>query len=131
MKRLGAIPLLFCLLLIPSFVASQVEHDRYRKAADLFFAHYNANNYEGIFTMFSDDMKAALPFDKTVQVVTSLKEQLGNYQKREIARYESTYAAYNTTFEKGNMQVFISLDNKQDVNGLFFKPPEAAPGEVP
>ena len=108
-------------------LSGQVEHDRYKKAADRFFAHYNADNYTGIFEMFSSEMATALPLDKTVQVVTQLKGQLGQYQSRELSGYESTYASYHTQFEKGTMQVNISLDNKQMVNGLFFKPPELAP----
>jgi len=115
---------LFCMVLLcmASQVSAQVEFDRYKKNADLFFAHYNANNYEGVFDLYSSEFKKTLPLEKTVQAITNLRERMGKYQSRTFAGYDGRYAQYKTVFEKGTMMVNISIDNTQKVDGLFFKP---------
>lgn len=120
-KLLSAV---FCMLfLVPAFNAgAQVEFDRYKKVANLFFAHYEANNYEGIYQLYSDDFKKTLPLEKTVVAITNLKTRMGGYKSRTLSGYDGRYAQYKTEFENGSMMVNISLDSKQKVDGLFFKP---------
>jgi len=40
--------------------------------------HFNNDNYNGIFSMFADVMKEALPIDKTIEFLKGLKSQAGN-----------------------------------------------------
>lgn len=70
-------------------------------------------------------MKKALPIDKTNQFLIGLKSQVGKIEKTEIVTYQQvTYAMYKTTFEKAVLTVNISLNEQNQINGLFIKPYE-------
>ena len=88
-----------------------------------FVRNYNDDDYNGIFSMFADVMKEALPLDKTTEFLKGLKSQAGNISNREFIKYENgTYASYKTTFERAVFFLNISIDDNSDINGLFVKP---------
>ena len=88
-----------------------------------FVRNYNDDDYNGIFSMFADVMKEALPIDKTTEFLKGLKSQAGNISNREFVKYENgTYASYKTTFERAVFVLNISIDDNSDINGLFVKP---------
>ncbi|SVB36864.1 uncharacterized protein METZ01_LOCUS189718 [marine metagenome] len=88
-----------------------------------FVRNYNDDDYNGIFSMFADVMKEALPLDKTTEFLKGLKFQAGNISNREFIKYENgTYASYKTTFERAVFFLNISIDDNSDINGLFVKP---------
>ena len=73
--------------------------------------------------MFSDEMKDALPIDKTSEFLTTLNLQVGKIKNREFIKYENgSYASYKTSFELAALKLNISIDNNQKINGLFVKP---------
>jgi len=85
--------------------------------------HFNNDNYNGIFSMFADVMKEALPIDKTIEFLKGLKSQAGNITNQEFKKYENgTYASYKTTFERGVFALNISIDDNSKINGLLVKP---------
>ena len=88
-----------------------------------FVRNYNDDDYNGIFSMFADVMKEALPLDKTTEFLKGLKSQAGNISNREFVKYENgTYASYKTTFERAVFVLNISIDDNSDINGLSVKP---------
>lgn len=120
MKRL----LTFLILLFfTNLLFAQTEN--YKIAVESFQANYNDEKYDEIFNDFSQEMKKALPIEKTKQFLTSLKSQQGIIESMEFIDYEQqTYAVYKTKFEKAILAVNISLDEQNRINGLFIKPYE-------
>ncbi len=114
------ISLLLLFLLVSIFAQTQTESSK--KISTKFEKYYNSNSYQEIFDLFAPVMKKALPLDKTTKFLKGLKSQAGKIAKMEFLRYEQTYAAYKTQFERNLFQVNISLDNKAQINGLFVKP---------
>lgn len=116
------------LFLLLAFVVAQnmyaqTEKASYQTASQVFEQHYNAGTYDSVFQLFSPEMKAALPLEKTVQFLTSLKTQAGGIAKRQFTGYENgSYAVYKTTFERALFAVNISVDKEGKINGLFIKP---------
>lgn len=100
----------------------QTEKSSHKTIADKFEMFYNTDKADSIFAMFSDEMKKALPFDKTTEFITGLKSQVGKITKRQFIKYQSSYASYKTNFERGLFTVNISVDNNSKINGLFVKP---------
>ena len=99
--------------------------ENYKIAIDNFHVNYNADKYDEIFNRFSQEMKKALPIEKTKQFLTDLKSQGGNIESMEFVNYQKeTYAIYKTKFEKAVLAVNISLDDQNQINGLFIKPYE-------
>lgn len=99
--------------------------ENYKTAADQFQTKYNAGKFDDIFNSFSIEMKQALPLESTKEFLTSLKTQVGKIENKEFIKYEKgTYAAYKTKFEKAVLEVNISLNENNQINGLFVKPYE-------
>lgn len=109
-------------LFLSNVLFAQTEN--YKVAMDSFQASYNANKYEEIFNRFSPEMKTALPLEKTKEFLTGLKSQGGTIESREFISYQKTYALYKTTFAKAVLAVNISLNDQNQMNGLFIKPYE-------
>lgn len=88
-----------------------------------FVEYYNNDNYNGIFSMFSNVMKEALPINKATEFLKSLKSQAGNITNREFIKYENgTYASYKTKFERAVFALNISINDNSKINGLLVKP---------
>ncbi len=110
-------------ILIPFYGFSQAESEAYKQVAAQFETHYNAENYEKIFKLFSTEMKSALPLEQTTAFLKGLQIQAGKIQQRTFLQYENqTYAAYKTKFERSVLKLLISLDSNSDINGLLIKP---------
>ena len=124
MKKL----ILLSILLIVGWVFGdtivvQTERKDNKVVTEKFVRNYNNDDYNGIFSMFADAMKEALPIDKTTEYLKGLKFQAGNISEREFIKYENgTYASYKTTFERAVFVLNISIDDNSDINGLFVKP---------
>jgi murein DD-endopeptidase MepM/ murein hydrolase activator NlpD len=103
-------------------VLAQTEKPSYKVIADKFEQHYNQENYDSIFNLFSPEMQKALPIDKTRGFLSQLQSQAGKITQRQFVKYEATYGSYKTTFERGLFAVNISVDNSDKINGLFVKP---------
>lgn len=108
--------------IIMSSIFGQAEKANYKTVADKFEQNYNSGNYDSIFSLFSSEMKNALPLDETKEFLTGLKTQAGQITKREFVKYQASYASYKTKFESALFAVNISVDNNLKINGLFVKP---------
>ena len=115
--------LILLLLFIPLVSFGQDKKSTNKIITDSFVENYNSEDYKAIFLMFSDEMKDALPINKTSEFFTTLNLQVGNIVNREFVKYENaSYASYKTTFERAVLKLNISIDNNQKINGLFVKP---------
>ena len=104
-------------------VFCQAEKPINKAVAEKFGKAYNQGKYDSIFVMFADVMQKALPFDKTKDLLSGLKDQAGNIVKMEFVKYENQfYASYKTSFERAVFTLNISVDNDSKINGLFLKP---------
>ncbi len=117
MKRL-----LFSLITILITTSLLAQTDNYKMAIDSFQANYNAEKFDEIFNSFSSEMKQALPLEDTREFFKGLKSQVGNIESKEFFSFQKgTYASYKTQFENAVLSVNISLDNENQINGLFIK----------
>jgi hypothetical protein len=120
MKKIISISLF---VLITNISFSQTEKPTYKVVADAFEKNYNTNNFEVIFSMFSSDMKVAVPQDKLTPFLANLKSQAGNITKREFVSYKNgSVAVYKTNFERALYALNISLDNNSRINGFAVTP---------
>ena len=115
--------ILIVLILVVNLSFGQTEKADNKVITENFVENYNNDNYNGIFSMFADVMKEALPIDKTTEFLKGIKSQAGNITNREFVKYENgTYASYKTTFERAVFVLNISIDDNSELNGLFVKP---------
>lgn len=115
--------ILIVLTLVVNLSFGQTEKAENKIITEKFVEDYNNDNYDGIFSMFADVMKEALPIEKTTEFLKGLKSQAGHITNREFVKYENgTYASYKTTFENAVFALNISIDDNSRINGLLVKP---------
>ena len=115
--------ILLVLTLIVNLSYGQTEKADNKIITEKIVEHFNDDNYNGIFLMFADELKEALPIETTTEFLKNLKSQAGNITNQEFKKYENgTYASYKTTFERGIFALNISIDDNSKVNGLLVKP---------
>jgi len=116
---------LIALIFISSNVIAiaQTETSIYKSIAERFQIHYNANKFDSIFVMFSQEMRQALPRDKTIAFFSGIMKQAGRIEKRVFVKYEKgSFALYKTNFEKAIFAVNISVNDKKQIDGLYINP---------
>ena len=115
---------LFTVILLSATTSlfGQTERPGHKAIAGRFETFYNAGDYDSIFALFSDEMRKALPLDKTTAFLAELNAQAGKITKREFKKYQAGYASYKTNFERALWAVNISIDDNAKINGLFIKP---------
>ena len=101
---------------------SQIEKENYKQVSTRFVSFYNVDKNDSIVAMFSLEMNAALPLDKFSQVTAGLKVQFGAIKKIRFVRIQSASALYETTFDKAVLGMTITLNPKNEIAGLLFKP---------
>lgn len=101
---------------------SQIEKENYKQVSTRFVSFYNVDKNDSIVAMFSPEMNAALPLDKFSQVTAGLKAQFGLIMKIRFVRLQSASALYETTFDKAVLGMTITLNPKNEIAGLLFKP---------
>ncbi len=113
---------LIALLLIHNIAFSQIEKVNYKQVSAKFVSFYNVGKNDSIVSMFSSEMNAALPLDKFIQVTEGLKAQFGVIKKIRFVRLQSASAFYETTFDNAVLGMTITLNPKNEIAGLLFKP---------
>jgi Protein of unknown function (DUF3887)/Peptidase family M23 len=113
--------------LILTFISCTIsfsqEQDNYKEVASKFQSFYNTEDYESIFNMYDDNLKAALPLEKSnTFFAQNLKSGLGKIMNMEFYKTKQTAYVYKTTFENAIFDVFISLNQNNAINGLYVSP---------
>ena len=114
--------ILIAVILISNIGISQTEKDNYKQVSTRFVSFYNVDKNDSIVAMFSPEMNAALPLDKFSQVTAGLKVQFGVIKKLRFVRLQSASALYETTFDNAVLGMTITLNPKNEIAGLLFKP---------
>jgi CubicO group peptidase (beta-lactamase class C family) len=123
MKKIMKYIIVIALTLVVNLSFGQTEKADNKVVTEKFIEHFNNDNYNGIFSMFADVLKEALPIETTTEFLKNLKSQAGNITNQEFIKYENgTYASYKTTFERAIFALNISIDDNSKINGLLVKP---------
>ncbi len=114
--------ILIAFLLVNNIFA-QKESEKSKTVATNFQQKYNANDYEGIYLMFSNEMKNFMPQEKTLAFLRGLNSEAGAIKTKSFVKYEQpNVALYKTTFERIVVALYISVDENSNINGLMVKP---------
>jgi len=96
--------------------------DRSTKMANQIVELINAGDYAGIQKQFNKEMGAALPLDKSSAFFKGLTQQMGKIQKLGEPQRSGGAVVFPSKFEKGMLDMQITLDNRGLIAGLLFKP---------
>ena len=109
-------------LLITFRVIAQAEPANYTAALAKFTHYYNNNQPDSIFSMFSAEMKAALPLDKFKPTTEQLKSQYGELVKTDFVKYGGSLAVYKAAFKNSTFLLNLSLNAQNKLTGLLLSP---------
>ncbi len=109
-------------LLITFRVIAQAEPANYTAALAKFTHYYNNNQPDSIFSMFSPEMKAALPLDKFKPTTEQLKSQYGELVKTDFVKFGASLAVYKATFKNSTFLLNLSLNAQNKLTGLLLSP---------
>ncbi|WP_338358694.1 peptidoglycan DD-metalloendopeptidase family protein [Yeosuana marina] len=102
---------------------AQNESELTKTVANNFQQKYNANDYQGIYEMFSNEMKNFMPHEKTLAFLRGLNSEAGIIKTKSFVKYEQpNVALYKTNFERIVVALYISVDENSKINGLMVKP---------
>ncbi len=102
---------------------AQKESEISKTVSNNFQQKYNANDYEGIYAMFANEMKNVMPHEKTLAFLSGLKSEAGDIKTKSFVKYEQpNVALYKTYFERIVVALYISVDENSNINGLMVKP---------
>lgn len=101
------------------FCFSQNEQLRFKEASVKFQTNYNDSNYEAIHAMFDVVMKTSLSKKQTADFLNTVESNFGAIKKMEFYDINNSAHLYRTTFEKAIGDIFISLNNEDQISGLF------------
>lgn len=119
MKRI----LLLLVVFAFSGLKAQEEDPRYRNVADRFQQAYNTREYEQIFGMFDPAMQQQLPLEKVRLLLDQqVRPGLGSIRDMQLSQVGGSAHIYKSTFDQGVLDISISLDGDDLINGLYLKP---------
>lgn len=121
---------LFALSLSAGAMA-QAAPANYIAAVSMFTRLYNDNQPDSIYNNFGPEMTAGLTRDKFKSTMTGLKEQFGNLMETTLLSYKEPVAVYKASFQTTVLSMSISLNNTNQIIGLYFgqlKPANPAAG---
>src|SRR5690349_4098466 len=110
------------ILLMTVSVAQTQPMENYIQAANRLMSLMNSNDYSGIEKMFSPEMAAALPLEKSTAFFQNLRLQLGALTKLDPPRSAPPTVLFTAHFDRGLLDLQLSLNQRREIAGLYFKP---------
>jgi murein DD-endopeptidase MepM/ murein hydrolase activator NlpD len=88
-------------------------------------AAHNEQKFDAVHSLFNPEMSAALPPEKTKQFFSDLLSSHGKWTKSGQMKVQGRTAIIPARFERGSLNVTLTLDDQGKIAGLVFLP--AAP----
>ena len=112
----------FIVIIMFSVVSFSQEKENYNKVSEQFMLHFNAENYDAIFGLFDEGMKAALPKEQAISFLKDISTNLGEMKSIVFSNTMQEAHIYKTTFDNGLRDILIYLNTENEIGGLFVKP---------
>jgi len=93
--------------------------------------YYNRMQYDSIFSMFSQEMKVALPLNKTKAFFTQLNKNDGSIEKHTFITTKAGDSRYRVEFQNSVLWLDISQNRYGKLDGLTFTPYDGPEEKAP
>ena len=129
--------LLFVFFIIPFLIFSQDEKPNERVVVDDFIQKYNSQDYEGIFSLFSDQLKEEIPYEEISNSLRSLTANLGQATSTDFLEFRkpgmieftvlpviriglnrNNFSSYKINFNKNQLRLDISVDRENKIYNI-------------
>jgi uncharacterized protein len=110
------------ILLQAASAFAQLPKINYVVAIAKFQKFYNEQNADSLYAMYSVQMKAALPIEKTKDFFKGWHNQYGALKSTSIVKESAANTIYKGVFEKTELYIVFPLNEKNELSGLFIQP---------
>ena len=110
----------FFILFFPLTLLGQQEKPEAKLLVDSFIKAYNSQDYESVFSLFSTEMKKALPLDELNNFLRNLDAGAGKIIQNEFIRYDEKVAIYKLTFDQWVSQYSFSINDAKQIHAIFY-----------
>ena len=124
-------------LLFPLISLTQDEKPNERIVIDSFIKKYNSNDYKGIFSMLSEQMKEEVPYDEISNSLRSLSANLGEITGTEFLEFRkpgmieftllpviriglnrNNFSSYKINFNENELRLDVSVDREDKIYNI-------------
>ena len=124
-------------LLFPLISLTQDEKPNERIVIDSFIKKYNSNDYKGIFSMLSEQMKQEVPLDEISNSLRSLSANLGEITDKEFLEFRkpgmieftllpairiglsrNNFSSYKINFNENELRLDVSVDREDKIYNI-------------
>ena len=129
--------LLSVFFIIPFLIFCQDEKPNERVLVDDFIQKYNSQDYEGIFSLFSDQLKEEVPYEEISNSLRSLTANLGQVTSTDFLEFRkpgmieftvlpviriglnrNNFSSYKINFNKNQLRLDISVDRENKIYNI-------------
>ena len=111
-------------LLSITMLNASAQSKNYEAALEAFKTNYNAGNAQAIYDQMAPSMQAQLPFETVERIITGLDGPYGELKAFEFVKVQGDTEVYLGIFEKGNMNIFLSLNEDNLMDSFLLRPTE-------
>ena len=104
-----------------SFSFSQTEAKEVKSALSDFKKAYNDSDYEAIFNLFNDKMKAEYPLKKVEQLYGKINKAKGDIKALSFGKIVEASHIYKAKFKRDVLDLEINVDENNLINTLLIK----------
>lgn len=107
-----------------SFSFSQAEEKAVKNTLKDFKTAYNNSDYDAIFNLFNDKMKAKFPLEKVEKFYGKINKVKGDIKALDFKNLKGSAHIYKAKFKKDVLNMEIDLDEDNLINTLVIKRPK-------
>lgn len=96
-----------------------------------FVEYYNRKQPDSVFHLFSKEMKAGLPLDKTKDFFRNLYRDAGQIENYTLIETKGGFARFRAEFQNNTFWMSIASDAERKISGLQFTPYDGPAANTP
>ncbi len=112
--------LLICITTLP--VLAQ-DNAMYEKTTKVFQEHFNSQNVEAIFDLYTSETKEIMTKEGVTRFVNGCYEQFGNLKSLTFIETSAEVNSYTARFEKTSLIMELQLNTEGKISTLQFQEP--------
>ena len=110
------------------FILAQ-DADSYAKTMATFQTHYNTQNVDAIFDMYTTDLQAEMTKEGVTGFVKGCFGRFGRLKSMTPMKTEENVYSYNAGFEKSNLEIQVQINKEGKISTIQFHPIPASAEE--
>lgn len=110
-----------------SFLPASAQGDPYAAVTARIIKTYNGKDYNAFYGLLSPAFRLQQSEKEISDFLQGMQGFYGNIKSVAFRKEKEPFRHYNTVFEKGELELLLACNDKQEIEGLSFRPYEQIP----